>query len=446
MSSVIKVNACVYSRIGYKRDENTNTFYMNGKFLSEQHVENVQASMENRGTEYLFAVSDNMNGFGHEDPVDFSIQKEIGRFHEKITVNGGDIGSKVEDLIGRVSDKHRAISEFLELNRIPQEDDRWGLGFGSIILSDSQMVAVASGNVRIFLLRSNTFKPLALEASIARGMLEAKLHMEDFKQNESDRIATSTEEEKIVSVSEIIDLEEGDAFLICSAGIYEALGEDKIEDLLSLRSDSTYIAARLVDEAMKRSFQGDLTAMVVHIEKLYEGTSTIKRTPPKQDRMVSRVDKLNKAPAVTYKYTKNKSGRYFGALYLVLSVLTVAVLFGIVYLIINSMINTGKDKYPDTNVTVSASPTGTPSETPTDLPSIEPTDPATTEPTPTPEANAGEIKTHVIKSKETMNSISRTYYGSDSYADELCEYNNIADPTKIQIGQKIKIPPKADLE
>lgn len=54
MSSVIKINACVYSRKGYERESNTNSFYMNGKFTSEQHIDNLQASMENRGTEYLF--------------------------------------------------------------------------------------------------------------------------------------------------------------------------------------------------------------------------------------------------------------------------------------------------------------------------------------------------------------------------------------------------------
>ena len=55
MSSVIKVNACVYSRKGYERESNANSFYMNGKFMSEQHIDNVQASMENRGTEYLYS-------------------------------------------------------------------------------------------------------------------------------------------------------------------------------------------------------------------------------------------------------------------------------------------------------------------------------------------------------------------------------------------------------
>jgi len=41
MSSVIKINASVYSRIGYGRTKNTNSFYLNGKYTSQQYVDNL---------------------------------------------------------------------------------------------------------------------------------------------------------------------------------------------------------------------------------------------------------------------------------------------------------------------------------------------------------------------------------------------------------------------
>ncbi|HHY64050.1 MAG TPA: hypothetical protein GX501_03295 [Clostridiaceae bacterium] len=104
MSSVIKVNASVYSRIGYGRTSNTNSFYMNGKFSSDNNVDNIQASMENRGLEYLFSVADNMVCDHPEQDISVSILRELGKFHERIAVSGGNIQGKIRELENRVND------------------------------------------------------------------------------------------------------------------------------------------------------------------------------------------------------------------------------------------------------------------------------------------------------------------------------------------------------
>ena len=62
-------------------------------------------------------------------------------------------------------------------------------------------------------------------------------------------------------------------------GVLEALGEEKIEDMLAMRSDSSYIAYRIIDEAMKRNSSGDLTAMVVQVEKIYNTGKVVKASP-----------------------------------------------------------------------------------------------------------------------------------------------------------------------
>ncbi|MCX7774088.1 MAG: serine/threonine protein phosphatase, partial [Clostridia bacterium] len=368
MSSVIKVNASVYSRIGYGRAHNTSSFYMNGKFTSENHIENVQASMENRGAEYLFAVADNMICEEPEQDTNVSILKEIGRFHEKITVNGGDIKQKTKELESRVNDTERLLSSILEMNRVPMHDTRWNLGFSGLLMSEGQFVALTGGSGRVYMMRDGMFRPLASETTKAKRAIDAKVQEEE---DNEDNVELSSEEETTgsVIVSDIYDLQEGDAFILLSDGLFEALGEDKIEDLLALRSDSTYIAYRLVDEAMKRKSSGDLAALVVQIEKLAEGTAPARKIPPRQpaqQTMKAKVDKLNKAPAVTYKYNKRNSGKYQSVAFITLVVLTVLVLLGFVYLIINSLMNTGKENIPGPKTTVTAT------ATPTD--SIEPSE------------------------------------------------------------------------
>ncbi|AQQ69877.1 LysM domain/BON superfamily protein [Limihaloglobus sulfuriphilus] len=47
---------------------------------------------------------------------------------------------------------------------------------------------------------------------------------------------------------------------------------------------------------------------------------------------------------------------------------------------------------------------------------------------------------HVVESGENLSSISRAYYGTPNRWQEIQKANNIKDPSKLQIGQKLLIP------
>jgi LysM repeat protein len=283
----------------------------------------------------------------------------------------------------------------------------------------------------------------------AKKTVEAKLF--NNEEENLDEIELPGEESSgSVIVSDICDLNEDDSFILINDGIFTALGEDKVEDLLALRSDSTYIAHRLVDEAMKRKSVGDLTAMVIQIEKIVDGQTSPRKAAHHQQieqNMKSKVDKLNKAPAVTYKYNKQnrKSSRYQSIIFASLVILTVFVMFGLIYLIINSLMDTGKNMASSPTPTVTESQTATASPSPSDEPAETPSSEPTATPTPTLQPS-GEVKEHVVAAGDNINSIARKYYGDISYAAKLCQYNNISDPNKIKIGQVIKIPPKESLQ
>ncbi|NLX64684.1 MAG: LysM peptidoglycan-binding domain-containing protein [Clostridiaceae bacterium] len=452
MSSVIKINASVYSRIGYGRAKNTNSFYLNGKFTSQHYVDNMQASMENRGMEYFFAIADNMVYDYPEQGVSASILKEISRFHEKFAVSGGDIKSKIEELESRVNETERLITSFLEMNRVPETSPEWNLGFSGLLFSEGRFVAVSSGNCRVFMMRDGRFRPLASDAARAKREIESRImsDLDNKEKYETDDIVLPGEENKgNAVVSDIYDIAEGDSFILISNGLYEALGEEKIEDILALRSDSTYIAYRLVDEAAKRKTVGDITALVVQVEKLIENPGKARKSIPRvqqpKQEVKSRVERLNKAPAITYKYNRRKTSKYQSSILIGMVFVTVLILFGIIFLMIRSLINTGRENLvsptPSTKPTVTATPTNSPDDI---FPTEDPEE--TTTPTPTPTPQQPEIKEHVVKKGESMSSITRFYYGDTSLIDELCKYNNISDPDKIMQGQVIKIPPKEVLK
>ncbi|NMA65870.1 MAG: LysM peptidoglycan-binding domain-containing protein [Clostridiaceae bacterium] len=444
MSSVIKVNACVYSRIGYNREKNTSSFYMNGRYTSEYYIDNVQASMENRGAEYLFAIADNMECEIPDQNMYVSILKEIGRAHEKATVNGTDISSNIKELETRVNETERLISSFLEINKVPITDSQWNLGFSGLLIKDGEFAALTGGNGQIFMMRDGMFRPLANETAKAKRAIDAQINAE----TEEDGLEIPGQEsEGSAIVSDIYTLQEGDSFILVSEGVLEALGEEKIEDLMASRSDSTFIACRITEEAMKRSFTGDLTVMVVQVERVYKSQGNIKRSIQKQPRQTvqKRVEKLNKVPPVTYKYSRNnrRSNKHQSIISLLLTVLTVVVAFIILFVFIDSLKDTGINNLLEPTPSVSATPSVSPSESPsneyTPLPE-EPTD--TPDPVGTTPSYEDEIIEHKVKSGESINSIVRKYYNDISLMDELCKYNNIENPNLIKVDQIIKIPPK----
>jgi hypothetical protein len=141
---------------------------MNGKFISEQHIDNVQASIENRGREYLFAVSDNMICQYPERDINISILKELSKYHEKITVNEGDIRSKIDELETRVNDTQRLITSVFEVNKESDEDSIPNIDFAGLLLSEGRLVALSNGQGRIYMMRDGRFRPLAADASRAK--------------------------------------------------------------------------------------------------------------------------------------------------------------------------------------------------------------------------------------------------------------------------------------
>lgn len=439
MGNVIKVNACVYTRMGYGRENNTNDFYLNGKFMSDQHLENVQASLENRGNEYFFAIADNMEVSSDTD-ASVSILKEMVRYHEKITVNGGDLDFKMKELSSRSGDLWRLSESILDVNHVPEGDPARNLGFASLLLTEGQMVAATAGSARAYVMRGDHFESLARESNKTQKLVNMGVITEDeattVLEGTLEALKSKSEEEETDSpiiLSKPIDLEEDDKYLLVSQAVVEALGEERLEDILAMRSDSNYIAGKIVSEAMKRSVVGDMTAMVVMIEKVYDNGGS------KKSNFKSRVDALHKSPTVSYKYAKKSSGRFEGGAFLVLVLLTAAVLIWIVYIIINAMIGGNTDKpvrtpVPTTIATIAPTP---------DV--LETTPPATTEPTPSPTPDTTE-KEYVVKSGDTLNRILIAQYGDASMLDAFMKYNNISNANSLQIGQKLKIPPKDALK
>ena len=436
MSNVIRINACVYTRMGYGRNRNTSDFYMNGRFLSEQHLDNVQASMENRGSEYLFALADNMENTA-DATASVSILKELTRLHERISANESDLDTKMREIASRVGGAARLLDSILEMNHTPLNDVRRNVGFSSLLLADGHAVAATVGQGHAYLMREDSFQPLARENSsrerlVNLGVLtEEESERPDLHIPQEEEPEEGDQQEGPVVLSDPMPYCENDTFLLVSHGIFETLGEERVEDILASGGESSAIASRMVTEAMKRTHRGDLSAMAVQIDKIYDVQGAARKPMIK-----SRVDALSRTPPVTYKYNRKPVGRE-NFIFAGLFGLIVVVVLIILYIIISSLINpkepgASPSASPSVSVSASAGTTPAPSAEVTPEPTPEPSVEATPEP--------AEETTYTVKSGDTLSGIVRSLYGDVSLLEEFQTYNGISDPTKIQIGQILKVP------
>jgi len=62
------------------------------------------------------------------------------------------------------------------------------------------------------------------------------------------------------------EIDEGDRFLICSDGVWEPLGADRLRDILGRDHDPQRLADALVDEGVRSGSGDNATAIVVHVD------------------------------------------------------------------------------------------------------------------------------------------------------------------------------------
>lgn len=430
MSDLLKVNACVYSRKGYEQDQNRDDFYMNGKFLSEHHIDNMEASIENRASEFFFAIADHMEYSDDEQKANFSILRELGKFHEKITVHEGDIDTKTKELNIRVTETAKYLQSFHDINGVSEEAPERQMGFGGLLLTDGKAVVSTYGNSRVYFCRGGVSKQITAGHSKPKRMVDFTI-TSDEETEELDEKYNEISDEVSVSASDPIELQEGDKFLLISDGVYNTLGQELIEDILLMRSDSTYIAYRIVNEAMKRNCSDDMTAMVVHIERIKTSSSS---SVAKRPTAKPKASALKNVPPPTYKYKKKNIRKYENIIYYAAVFLTAILLILIMYFVIKNIMNSLNDPGD-----VVISPTPIVTLTPTPTPEITPE--VTPEVTPT-EAPV-QITEYTVQRGDTLSSIARKHYGDNyAYVEKLGKYNNIPAPyDTIVLGQKLKIPP-----
>ncbi len=448
MGNTIKISFSAVTHIGTARTINENKVFANGKFFYPVTSDYAQISLEVNDSKCFFALSESME----DEESGISLTKDLKKFHQKAMTSSKDIHVKLDDLVQCVEQS----SNLLHSLSLSEEDFREKRpSFSGVLVDEGNIAAVNLGNCRIYKLEGDTFKLLVNDYKRAERLLKMGIISSEQAEMLTGRQKSLMDEGRSnVKKSDVNPLREGTVYLICSYGLAEAVNEDVIYDILGSNAGSDEIASRLVEEAIKNDAEDNSTALVIKVDNA--GEKQVQMPGPRAVQYRSASSRIPVRPTrATAAKPKSSVDVSKIVSVIVLVVLATAVLFGAFRLW--QLVRPGEQEASsDQENTLDAEgteDTTVPSEAFDDTEDIFAPDDDFEEEDPIFDDTEDDVDGsdtdvvgeeglyYTVKSGDMLMVLARKYYGDESKYKLIMEANDISDPNKITVGQKLFIPP-----
>lgn len=267
MDGNIRLSATVISYSG--KHEEKDDFYFNGSFFNSHNTESIQCSFDKACNNYVFAVSDSI-GMDYEGETGISAIREIKKYHEKaraqqFSLEG--ITEKIYEAVQLSSNLVYSQSVISNLNSAALT------GFSAVVIDNNRAVLMNLGNNGVFLYRNGLQKEV-FEGNDSRK--NQKLKMLGITPNTADalndtgKILKIAEEESKtkVKISSSFEIQQGDIMLLCSDGLLNSVGKNRIEAVINSGLDSSKMASILFQEAVKNFDGNGITIMALRVDEI----------------------------------------------------------------------------------------------------------------------------------------------------------------------------------
>ncbi|RCX12530.1 serine/threonine protein phosphatase PrpC [Anaerobacterium chartisolvens] len=431
MGKLTKISTTVVSHAGMESSENTNNFYVDGRYMYEHETDNVQVTLEKSGEEFIFAVSDGMDRTSPGKNTHVSMAVELKRLDRQLKGTGGDIESKLVQIKEKFDEIDNLIYSMDIGSNTGKQREMSG---AAVFISEGRIASLSRGRTRIFSLRNGSLKSVSGEENKAEKLLKMGiLTNEQLKELSSNISSHAGDRRKGAGKAKIEDIEEGDLYLICTRSVYDAVDDEKLHEILSLRRDTGYIANMLLKEAIKHDASSSMTVMIIRLEEP-EGFS--------RESFVPAAGQAKKG--FEHKAAKKREN----VLTYIASGLVCIIIIGVlVWLFYGQLFGGGEDRTAD-NMNSSSSSVSTADLPDGDLPDdgekMPPEDggddPQGSLPTGGGDDAVPEDIQHVVVSGDTLQGISQKYYKDTQKYTIIMEANGIKDPNQLHIGDVLIIP------
>ena len=268
MDNQIKLNVSSVSHGGGSYSGNEDNFYINGRYMYEYEMENIQVTMDCMATDHIFAVSDGLDRIATEKRSSISMVKELKKFQDQLKVSHGDFDSRVGLLKDRLEETNNIIySMSLNNNSGNPLIGEKETSIGSLFISEGKAATLNMGKTKIYLFRDGSLRPLTGAIKKSDKLLKMGIITNEQANILTGKFGIPIEDSRIgIQKSETLEVKIGDLFMICSDGLAGVLDEEKICEILSADKETGFISNMLVKEAIKNGSKDNITVLVVKIE------------------------------------------------------------------------------------------------------------------------------------------------------------------------------------
>ena len=213
-----------------------------------------------RNSDGLWVVADGMGGHDAGEVASEMITSAMGKIDIQQPL--ADVVDILEDTLLNVHHKIRAYA------RSHCEGRTMGSTVVSLFVRESVGVCLWAGDSRLYRYRNNQLQPISHDHSqvnemLARGMINEDEAVNHPASNVITR-AVGASETLYVDIT-LVELQPNDVYLLCSDGLYGAIGEEQIANLLSLEEMET-VTQNLIDQSLEASARDNVTVIAVKVE------------------------------------------------------------------------------------------------------------------------------------------------------------------------------------
>ncbi len=436
--------------MGSALDKNSDNFYINGRFRQRYEMDNIQVSVEGSGNEFFYAVYDDIQIRKNEEKPAFSMARELKKVHEEIKGNG----KSIESNLGRIRDCLKEVDSLAFSASVDNPSNKCDINFAGMLISNNMAAALNVGGNRVYLLRDGALKLMTNDNAKIEKLLKLGIITQEQAKILSTHlgISSGSSDSGEVLTSEAVELRKGDVFLLCSSGLTNSVVEEKIQEILSLEEDASFMSNMLVREAVRNGADKNITTLVVKVEEVEgqpvsAGRNTVDEV--EEEALPTAARRFRRAPEPDFEEPPEDTFKTYIA-----AAVACVIIAGLIFLAYRVWLGSGdKTAYNENNNHPSTTVENTvdqPDETtdPNDVSeSPEPTPGQDSKESPEPGDDADDSQQaeepvrYVVQSGDSLQAISKKFYGDVNKYTLIMEANDIKNPDIINVGDVLIIPP-----
>lgn len=266
----ISLSAIVISNKGLVRSSNQDNLVFNKKTMLEGEEQEYRDFYSEKSNNHIFAVCDGMGGQSYGEKASYIAANML---LETIQDNRTETIQESVDRINGVIAK--AGENIFDLSNELNVTGNIGTTVAGLKFVDDKAVAINAGDSRVYLYREKQLMQITTDHTEAQRMLRLGVITNEQVRGHKSRnmltkyIGISPEEGEVEgTVSEILDVQKKDLYILCSDGLTDMVLDEKIKEIISKNKNIKNIAQELISEALNNGGTDNITVIIVFVEKI----------------------------------------------------------------------------------------------------------------------------------------------------------------------------------